>query len=201
MTHLTFGIYRAGVRDPAKTLSSYSGKSPPTPWRMATSSIVRFHREGADAAWQRLDQSFARSSYWGRSGTPQAGWANAIRSCYKTYRALATPDTRPVFATGVNRELVLPPDDVGLYIDVVLLDPSGYVPRLVLWDDNTLGHSRATLYATPAWKVMEEELGEGRVAGVEVWKLRTGEQELVLPDEAAGAMSQVEEIAHRIAGA
>jgi hypothetical protein len=201
MTHITFGIFRAGVRDKAKTLASYSSRPPiPTPYPSASASIVRFHREGGDAAWLRLDRSLSSSAYWGKAGTPQAGWADSIRSCFRIYRALAEPDPRPAFATGVNRELILPPDDIGIYIDVVLLDPRGYVPRIVLWDSNDLSHSRAVLYAAPAWQALEQELGEDRVAGVEVWKLRSGDQELVTPNEAAAAMSEVEEVAHRVAG-
>jgi hypothetical protein len=116
------------------------------------------------------------------------------------YRALAEPDQRASIATGVNRELVVPPDDIGVYVDVVLLDPNGYAPRIVLWDSNAFDHNRAVLYGAPVWKAMEEELGEGRVIGVEVWKLRTGDQELVLPTEAEAAMPEVAQIAHRIAG-
>lgn len=202
MTHVTYGIFRAGVRDPGKTLASYAGQKPiPTPYPSASASITRFHREGPDQAWKTLDQALASSSYWGQSGTPQAGWANAIRDCFQVYRALAEPDQRIPIATGVNRELVLPPDDIGVHVDVVLLDPNGYSPRVVLWDSNPLNHSRAILYGAPVWKAMEEELGEGRIVGVEIWKLRTGDQEFVLPAEAEAAMPEVVQIARRIAGA
>jgi hypothetical protein len=91
------------------------------------------------------------------------------------------------------------PDDIGIYVDVVLLDSHGYTARIVLWDSNPLSHSRAVLYGAPVWMAMEEELGSDRVSGVEVWKLRTGDQELVLPGEARAAMPEVERIAHRIA--
>lgn len=201
MTHITYGLFRAGVRDPAKTLASYTGQKPiPTPYPSASASIARFHREDPESAWTQLDKSLASSSYWGRQGSPQAGWADAIRSCFQVYRALAEPDQRASIATGVNRDLVVPPDDIGIYVDVVLLDPNGYAPRIVLWDSNAFDHNRAVLYGAPVWKAMEEELGEGRVIGVEVWKLRTGDQELVLPTEAEAAMPEVAQIAHRIAG-
>jgi len=48
---------------------------------------------------------------------------------------------------------------------------------------------------------MQEELGEGRIVGVEIWKLRTGDQEFVSPAEAEAAMPEVVQIARRIAGA
>ena len=100
---------------------------------------------------------------------------------------------------GLNRELVLPPDDMGVYIDVIMLDQSGYVPRLVLWDTNELTPARARLYAAPAWAVMDQELGAGRVAGVEVWRLRSGDCELVQPHEAEAAMAEVEAVVRRVA--
>jgi hypothetical protein len=48
--------------------------------------------------------------------------------------------------------------------------------------------------------VLEEELGAGRVVGVEVWHLRSGQQELVSPAQAAATLDRVETIVHRVAG-
>jgi len=201
MTHVSFGVFRASVRDPGTTLASLANRpSFPTPYPSASSSIVRFHREGPDAAWAELDRTFRTSSYWGRSGTPQAGWADSIRECFRVYRSLAESDPRRSFAMGLNRELVLAPNDMGVYIDVIMLDQSGYVPRLALWDTNELTPARARLYAAPVWAVMDRELGAGRVAGVEVWQLRSGDRELVRPREAEAALTEVETVVHRVAG-
>lgn len=132
MTRVTFGVYRKGVREPATTLvTAGAANLPPTPMPTATAAIVRHHRDGPAAAAARMDASYRKSSYWGGRGTPAAGWANAMRECYATCVQLTSNDTRPAFATGLNRDFPLPPDELGVYIDVVLLDPAGYVPRLV----------------------------------------------------------------------
>ncbi|HTZ87655.1 MAG TPA: hypothetical protein VMB05_13395, partial [Solirubrobacteraceae bacterium] len=129
---------------------------------------------------------------------PQAGWANAMRACYQTYIRLASTDTRPAFATGLNRDLPLPPDELGVYIDVVLLDPAGYVPRLVLWDSNELTPELAVCYAAPAWAVLEAELGTGRVPAIEVWSLRAPTQRFITPTQAHAALPDVTRIVHRL---
>lgn len=121
-----------------------------------------------------------------------------MRTCYGTYVQLTQGDTRPAFATGLNRDLVLPPDELGVHIDVVLLDPDGYVPRLVVWDSNELTRALAVRYAAPAWRVMEDELGDGRVARVEVWSLRAPTQIAVSPDEARAALDDVARVVHRL---
>ena len=97
-----------------------------------------------------------------------------------------------------NRDLAFPPDELGVYIDVVLLDPAGYVPRLVLWDANELTRTLATYYAAPAWKVLEHELGEGRVAHVEVWSLRAPTQMTVAPAQCQTALDDVAGVISRL---
>ena len=199
MTRVTFGMYRKGVREPATTLvSAGASYMPPTPLPTATAAIVRHHREGPAAAAARMDRSYRSSPYWGARGTPAAGWANAMRACYATYVDLTRHDTRPAFATGLNRDLVLGPDELGVYIDVVLLDPMGYVPRLVLWDSADLTRDLAIQYAAPAWSVLEDELGDGRVAEVEVWSLRAPTQLVVGPAEASAAMTAVARVVQRL---
>jgi hypothetical protein len=200
MTRITFGVYRAGVREGGLTLASYADRwVPPTPFPSASAAVVRYHREGGEAAWRALDRSLGSSSYWGARGTPQAGWADAIRQCFQVYRSMADGDARPAFATGLNRDLSFPPDELGVYIDVVLLDPDGYVPRLVLWSTDEVTLARAQLYAAPAWRVLEDELGQGRVPSVEVWHLRSGTPHYVAADQAAAAVDDVERIVHRLA--
>jgi hypothetical protein len=202
MTRITFGVYRAGVRSPGVTLASYAGRQPPpTPFPTASAAVVRYHREGAEAAWGQLDRAFSSSAYWGARGTPQAGWADAIRECFLTYRQMAEDDDRPAFATGLNRDILMPPDELGVYIDVVLLDDDGYVPRLVLWSADELTTTHARLYAAPAWRVGENELGQGRVPLVEIWHLRSGIPCVVTADEAAEAETDAERVVHRVASA
>lgn len=203
MTRVTFGMYRKGVREPRTTLTSAAaanaGFTLVTPMRTAQSAIARHHRESPAAARARMHRAFRDSDYWGLNGTPQArGWAEAILRCYETYIDLTRSDTRPAFATAVERDLELPPDALAVRVDVVLLDPAGYVPRLVLWDKNDLTQARAIQYAAPAWRVMENELGDGRVAHVEVWSLRQPTQINVLPADARAAMGDVARVVHRL---
>lgn len=200
MTRVSFGMYRKGVREPGTTLTSAGATfMPPTPMPTATATIVRHHRDGSPAASAWMERSYRNSSYWGQGGSPQAlGWANAMRTCYATYVELTRGDARPAFAAGLNRDLALPPDELAVHVDVVLLDRGGYVPRLVLWDSNELTQALAVTYAAPAWRVMEDELGDGRIAHVEVWSLREPRQATVSPDEARAAMDTVERVVYRL---
>ena len=167
--------------------------------RTAQAAITRHHREGPAAARSRLHQSFRNSDYWGPNGTPQAqGWARVIRELYDIYVRLTEDDARPAFATAVERDIDLGPDTLAVRVDVVLLDPAGYVPRLVLWDKNDLTTGWAVQYAAPVWRAMEDELGEGRVAGVEVWSLRGPRLTTVTPAQARAAMRQVTQVMHRL---
>lgn len=199
MTRVTFGMYRKGVREPATTLVSASaGDMPPTPLPTATATIVRHHREGPAIAAAWMDRSYRTSPYWGQRGTPAAGWANAMRACYATYTDLTLHDSRPAFTAGLNRALVFGPDELRVHVDVVLLDPGGYVPRVVLWDRSELTQELAIQYAAPAWSVLEDELGEGRVARAEVWSLRAPTQLVVSPAEASAAMARVAAVVRRL---
>jgi hypothetical protein len=201
MTHITFGLFRKGVREPGTTLSGMAGApSFPTPFSMASAAITRHHRESPQAAERTLRRSLASSSYWGEGGPASAqGWADAVRRCYRTYAQMTANDNRPVFASGLNRELDMPPDDLSVRIDVVLLDRRGYVGRIVLWDTFDMTSDRAELYAAPVWRVLEDELGDGRVAGVEVWHLRTRGQIFVDAITAAARLLDAERRVHSIA--
>jgi hypothetical protein len=94
---------------------------------------------------------------------------------------------------------LLPPHELAVYINVLLLDSAGYVPRVVLWDANDLSDERVLLYAAPAWKVAEEELGAGRIPEAEVWHLRTGRQFTIQANVAEAALPAVERVVHRLA--
>ncbi|MBS1676383.1 MAG: hypothetical protein JST08_03255 [Actinobacteria bacterium] len=80
-----------------------------------------------------------------------------------------------------------------------MLDDAGYVPRLVLWDTNDPTDERTLLYAAPAWRVAEQELGTGRVPEVEIWHLRSAQQFVIPAGRAEAALSTVGQIVHRLA--
>lgn len=122
-----------------------------------------------------LDRSFSRSDYWGPAGTPQAiGWADAIRRCFNTYVDLASSDGRRAFMTGYTADLDYGANELGVYVDVVLLDPRGYAARTVLWGSDQPDATQATLMASPIVEALGNDLGGDRVAEVEVWHLRSG---------------------------
>jgi hypothetical protein len=204
MTRVTYGMYRKGVREPSTTLRSAAaanaGAPIITPMRIAQAAITRHHRESPASARARLHQSFRRSEYWGPNGRPSAqGWARVIRELYDVYDGLTQGDGRRGFAYGVERDIDLPPDSLAVRADVVLFDPAGYVPRVVLWDKNDLSASRAVEYGAPVWRAMEDEFGDGRVPYVEVWSLRGPDQFTVSPAQARAAMRQVAQVVHRLA--
>lgn len=203
MTRVTYGMYRKGVREPNTTLSSAAAANAgfplATPIPSAQAAITRHHRDGPAAARAHLHQTFRDSDYWGPNGTPQArGWARVIRELYDVYDGLAQSDARRAFAYGVERDIDLSPHALAVRADIVLLDPRGYVPRVVLWDKNDLSQARATAYGAPVWRAMEDELGDGRVVEVEVWSLRGPDQFVIGPAQARDAMRQVAQVVHRL---
>jgi hypothetical protein len=170
-----------------------------TPNTIAQSAITRHHRESPASARARLHQTFRRSNYWGPNGRPSAqGWARVIRELYDVYDGLTQGDGRRGFVYGIERDIDLSPDSLAVRADVVLFDPAGYVPRVVLWDKSDLSAARAVAYGAPVWQAMEDEFGDGRVPFVEVWSLRGPDQFTVSPAQARAAMRQVAQVVHRL---
>lgn len=151
-------------------------------------TITRHHLEGPEVARDYMVNSFRNSNYWGANGTPQSrGWAQSTLRSYDAYALMTGDDTRAVVATGVRRELPVPPNTLNMRIDVVLLDPHGYVPRVILWDRPELTEERALLYAAPILFVAEEELGQGRIAEVELVHTRSASRVIVSASDARAA--------------
>lgn len=186
MTRITLSELKNAARDPARRRDpSGSGPAYPTPMPTAASAVRRFHREGAVAAKAALNRTFDRSSHWGPTGPASAvGWANSIRSCFDTYVRLASRDPRPVLSAPVTADVLVGSNSVGVSIDVVLLDATGYVGRHVLWDSPPLTLGNAEMIAGPIVRALQQELGDDRAAGAEVWHLRSGAQLIVDRDTA-----------------
>ena len=201
MTRLTYGIYRKGVREPGFTLSS-TQDSPafPTPMPIAAAAVARYHRDGETIARQELNRSFRGSPYWGPSGSPQArGWASAILSRFERYAHLATADGREAFAVDLKRDVAIGPHVVGVHVDAVLLDEDGYAGRIALWDRAVPTREVALYYAVPAFLALEDALGEGRVAGIQVWHLRSGQCAFAARDACNAAVMSVTRLVAQIA--
>lgn len=83
-------------------------------------------------------------------------------------------------------------DTVAVTVDVVVLDPSGYVGRYVLWDKPDLTAADAELLAGPIVRALEQELGKERVVGVELWHLRSGGQMFVASSTAVARLGEAD---------
>jgi hypothetical protein len=200
MTRITFGTYRNGVRDPSfRFVPGGPAQTWASPTSIQKSAIVRHHRDGPAEARAYLVDTFERSPFWGPTGRPQnRGKARATIRSYDNYARLTRDDNRPMFATSVERDLEISTNALGTRIDVLLLDPMGYVPRLVLWDTYELTVERAQLYAAPVLLVTEQELGEGRTAQIEIVNARQEVREVVSPEDAESAVSEMGLIISRI---
>lgn len=196
MTRITLGELKNATRNRALRRPQPGDSRPiPTPMPTAASAVRRLHRESADVAAHRLNRAFESSDYWGPNGpAPARGWANSIRTCFQTYIDLASGDGRPTLNTSINLDVFVGTDSVGVSIDVVLLDPRGYVGRHLLWDTPPLTQQDAEVLAAPVVLALQQELGADRVVGVEVWHLRSGTQIFVDSQTALGRVAEVEQI-------
>lgn len=170
----------------------------PTPMPMAQSAVRRFHREGADASVTQLNDAIARSEYWGPNGNaPARSWAETISECFQRYIDLASLDSRPTLGTPVVADVRVGSNAIGVSLDVVLLDPNGYVGRHLLWDRPELTQSVAELLAAPIVLALEQELGMNRVVGAEVWHLRSGQQHSIDRATALAGVQRVQRVVNR----
>ncbi len=199
MTRVTLAELKSASRDVSKRRSPPGTTTGfPTPMPTAASGVRRLHREGSTRATVVLNQAFDRSQHWGPNGPPQAkGWANSIRESFDTYVEMSGDDSRPVLGYTIDRNVQVGTHEVGVKIDVILLDDLGYVGRYLLWDIPVPSADEAALLAAPIVVALEEELGEGRVAGVEVWHLRTETPFYVSSDDALSRLGEAAAIVAR----
>jgi len=167
----------------------------------AQAAIRRYHQQGAALATVILNQTFDRSAYWGPSGRKAAAsWANSIRDSFDAYVELASADMRAAVMTPMKRDVAIGHHALGVAPDVVLLDLGGYVARLVLWDKPLTTQDEAELLAAPIVCALDDELGEGRTIGVEVWHLRSREQFYVPAPDALARMDEVSAVLNAYIG-
>jgi hypothetical protein len=89
------------------------------------------------------------------------------------------------------------PNDIGVNVDIILMDPGGYCARLLLWDKPVPSESEAELLAAPVAAAIEQELGVGRTSAVEVWHLRSGATLTLSRDKALRRLPEIEVIVSR----
>jgi len=197
VSRITLGELKKAGRDPASRRSVGNG-SFPTPMPMAMAAVRRLHRDGAASARQRLVRSIEQSDYWGPRGRPQSrSWAQGMIECFDTYVQMDLRDGRQALQSGLARDVGLGGNVVGVNLDVILLDPAGYVGRHTLWDRAELTSEDATLQAAPIVSALQDSLGADRVVGVQVWHLRSGTEEFVDANSALARMADVSAVVAR----
>lgn len=192
---VTFFDFRQGVADPKYQVPR--DRPPiPNPGSVLRGSIKAYHVEGYEAAQRRLDRGF--SKYFARAGPP-AGMARVARANFDVYVKLDSLDGRPVFDIGRRWILDIGPDELVVTVDVLLLDPGGYVGRLVFWGNlPPLSASQLELVATPAILAMRQALGSDRVVGVEIWEVRTEKVTVISSEQADANRHRVNELVERL---
>jgi hypothetical protein len=100
----------------------------------------------------------------------------------------------------VASEVEFGPYTIGVKVDVVLLDPCGYVARIPLWDKEPMPSMEMKTLAAPIVEAISVELGAGRAVGVDFWHLRTSAAAHVATADARQATSTVEAIVRRYVG-
>lgn len=103
---------------------------------------------------------------------------------------MASQDNRPCINSPLTTDVDIDGNEIGVGVDIVLLDPQGYVGRVVLWDKQVPSGDDAEMLALPIALAIEQELGVGRGAGVEVWHLRSGSTETITQSRALRKLPQ-----------
>lgn len=193
---VTLGQFKLAARDPGLRRSGLLGSQPrPTPFPMAAAAIRRLHRDNPVDPVGDLEATINRSDYWGPSGSSQAqGWAQNVIDHFERYVELNRSDGRPVMPASVSTDIAVGSNEIGVTIDVVVLDPHGYVPRWPLWDKPLPDRGEACILAAPLAAALEEEAGRGRTTAVEIWHLRSGTQFVIPASDALGALQRAERI-------
>jgi hypothetical protein len=151
-----------------------------------------YHRTGdEEMAWQALEEGL--SNYFSQPGTPAAQAATA-RARLRTYLELDAMDDRRVFDFDIDGDLEFGEDDLAVSVDLALFDPGGYVGRVVLWDQLPCDRDQALLIAAPSARLLERELGVGRVQGVEVWHVGSRRRHTFDFDDALAALPSVRSV-------
>ena len=200
MTRITLGELKKAARNPAerRAPASSSSRPIPTPYPMASSAVRQYHRHGVEVAMRYLERVIGSSDYWGPGGRAGAqSWAGAVIDAFENYVVMADGDEREFVDTTVRADVGVGDHAVGITLDVVLLDPRGYIGRLPLWDKPLPDEAEAEVLAAPLVAGLQHHLGEDRIPGVEIWHLRSQTELFVESDNAIARMPQVRDIVGR----
>jgi hypothetical protein len=162
---------RQAVIDPAYRLPPPGAqRAGPSTTSSLRKAVRAYHERGVDEARESLRQSL--SNYFARPGAPSTQAAHA-RQALETYIRTAAEDSRPAFVPRVRVDADLGGDTFGADVDVVLLDPGGYVGRLLLLGplpELTTAQLEVIAFGPTAGLI--EEFDDASVVGVDVWETR-----------------------------
>lgn len=134
-------------------------------------AIRTFHDDGEAAARAALRDSL--SNYFARPGRPQTQAALA-RQALDTYIRLSAEDDRDAFLPHGRVDAPVGADSVAGDVDAVLLDPAGYVGRLLLFGPipQPLSDPQLEMLAYAPVTALVAEFDGERVQGIDVWEVR-----------------------------
>ena len=196
---------RVSAYDLREAMFNPSHRVPPPgvkrPMTSTTSSLRRavraYHESGEAAARAALRESL--SNYFSRPGRPttQAGLA---RQALDIYIRLAGADPRDAFVPHGRVDAPVGTDSVAADVDVVLLDPNGYVGRLLLFGPTPapLTAPQLEVLAYGPVVALTEEFDADRVLGVDVWEVRRERIVHVPTVRALGQLDTVRALIDRI---
>lgn len=191
---VSFGIFRRAVREP--TFRNEPGGSPPiTPISTFRKAVRVYHREGVDRA---LASPTLTSPHWRLPGRGRT-LANNYRDCLQRYIALDALDARTFVDAGITETVVLGNDEVNVVLDVILLNRTGHVGRVLLWDTSILDRRLAQITAAPALLALQQLVGESRAQTIEIWHLRSGTQFEFTAHEALAELPEAVAAVQRVA--
>jgi hypothetical protein len=171
----------------------------PTTTSSLGAAVRLYHTEGLEAAQKQLN--IGLSGYFAQQGSP-TGKARTAHKNFDRYVALAERDDREVFGTNVRMNISIHQHEFSVQADVLLLDPDGYVGRVLLWgaDASSLTLTQLELLATPVILALREELGHDRIVGIDMWQIRSERIVTISAEQADANLGQLVSMLNRWSG-
>lgn len=171
----------------------------PTPHSVITRAVRLLHTagHGETAAVEYLDERLS-TDFWRKDGN--ATKARNARASFDNYRRRALADARVAVPGDHNATVAVGPHVVAAGCDVVLVGDRGYDGRLCLWgiQERPLSEAELALLACPIVLALDNELGEDRIGGLEIWFLRSDVATYIPAEHARARIADFETLVGRI---
>jgi hypothetical protein len=159
---------------------------------------IRIYHETSDPEKARESLRQSLSNYFARPGAPTTQ-ARHARSNLDTYIELSARDSRVAFVPHGRNDVAVWVDVVSGDFDVLVLDPGGYVARLLLFGPlPQLTTMQLEILSYAPTIALREEFDSRRVVGVDVWQLRRGEISHIPAERAARRGPDVQALLDRL---